>query len=96
MGSKDTASPFLTSELVGGEWSASRPCRSTPGERGSGTHSTGGWVGPRARLDAVEKRKKFCTAGNRPEPSSPYPVARRYIAYLFQFPFFIRIVGRGV
>jgi hypothetical protein len=35
---------FLTSTLVGGEWSASRPCRFTPG-----THWIGGWVDPRAR-----------------------------------------------
>jgi hypothetical protein len=40
---------FLTSALVGGEWSASRPCRFTPG-----THLTGGWVGPRAGLDDAE------------------------------------------
>jgi hypothetical protein len=46
---------FLTSALVGGEWSASRPCRFTPGERTPDTHSTGGWVGPRAGLDNVEK-----------------------------------------
>jgi hypothetical protein len=38
---------FSTSELDGGEWSASRPGRAfTPG-----THWTGGWVGPRAGLD---------------------------------------------
>jgi hypothetical protein len=29
---------FLTSTLVGGEWSASRPGRFTSGERASGTH----------------------------------------------------------
>jgi hypothetical protein len=40
---------FLTSALVGGEWSASRPARFTPG-----THWIGGWVGPRAGLDDVE------------------------------------------
>jgi hypothetical protein len=48
---------FLTSALGGGEWSASRSCRFTPGERASGTHWLGGWVGPRAGLDNVEKRK---------------------------------------
>jgi hypothetical protein len=31
-GSGDVATLFLTSALVGGEWSASRPCRYTPGE----------------------------------------------------------------
>jgi hypothetical protein len=48
---------FLTSALVGGEWLASRPGRFTPGERDPGTHWAGGWVGPRAGLDDVEKRK---------------------------------------
>jgi hypothetical protein len=48
---------FLTSALAGGEWSVSRPGRFTPGERAPGTHWVGGWVGPRAGLDDVEKRK---------------------------------------
>jgi hypothetical protein len=43
----------LTSALNGGEWSASRPGRFTPRERAPGTHWIGGWVGPRAVLDAV-------------------------------------------
>jgi hypothetical protein len=43
--------------LDGGEWSASRPGRFTPRERAPGTHCIGGWVGPRAVLDAVVKRK---------------------------------------
>jgi hypothetical protein len=47
----------LTSALDGGEWSASRPGRFTPRERAPGTHWIGGWVGPRAVLDAVVKRK---------------------------------------
>jgi hypothetical protein len=45
---------FLTSALVGGEWSASRPGRFTPGERAPGTYCMGSWVGLRAGLDAVE------------------------------------------
>jgi hypothetical protein len=36
--------PFLTTALNGGEWSASRLCRFTPGERASGTHWIGGWA----------------------------------------------------
>jgi hypothetical protein len=47
---------FLTSALVGGEWSASRPGRFTPG-----THWIGGWVGPRTGLD-VEMRKFLMVA----------------------------------
>jgi hypothetical protein len=35
----------------------SRPGRFTPGERTHGPHSIGGWVGPRAGLDAMEERK---------------------------------------
>jgi hypothetical protein len=53
-GSGGIAPPFLTSELDGGEWPASCPSRFTPGERVPGTHWTGGWVSPRAGLDAVE------------------------------------------
>jgi hypothetical protein len=40
--------PFLTSELDGGEWSASHPGRLTPG-----TLWIRRWVGSRAGLDAV-------------------------------------------
>jgi hypothetical protein len=47
----------LTSALDGGEWSASRPGRFTPREKAHGTHWIGGWVGPRAILDTVVKRK---------------------------------------
>jgi hypothetical protein len=39
---------FLTSALVGDEWSASRLGRFTGGERAHGTHSIGGWVDPKA------------------------------------------------
>jgi hypothetical protein len=45
---------FLTSTPVGGEWSASRPSRFTPGERVSCTQWIGGWVDPRTDL---ERRK---------------------------------------
>jgi hypothetical protein len=48
---------FLTSALVGGEWSASRPGRFTPGERAPGTHYIGGWVDPKSGLYDVEKGK---------------------------------------
>ncbi|PNF15375.1 hypothetical protein B7P43_G00968 [Cryptotermes secundus] len=44
---------FLTSALAGGERSASRPGRFTPGERAPGTHWIGGWAG----LGNVEKGK---------------------------------------
>jgi hypothetical protein len=48
---------FLTSALLGSEWSASRHGRFTPGERGPSTHWIGGWVGPSFGLDDVENRK---------------------------------------
>jgi hypothetical protein len=47
----------LTSALDGGEWSVSRSGRFTPRERTPDTHWIGGWVGPRAVLDTVVKRK---------------------------------------
>jgi hypothetical protein len=56
----------LTSVLDGGEWSASCPGRFTLWERAFGIHWIGGWVGPRAFLDA----------GNR--TLEPQPVAQRY------------------
>jgi hypothetical protein len=51
---------FLTSALVGGEWSVSHPGRFTPWESAPGTHWIGGWVGPTASL---EKRKFFILDG---------------------------------
>jgi hypothetical protein len=47
------APPFLTSALDAGEWSVTRPGRFTLVEVAPGTHCMGGWVGPRAGLDAV-------------------------------------------
>jgi hypothetical protein len=54
---------FLTSALVGGEWSASRPGCFIPGERAPGTHWIGGWGGPRVSLDDLEKRKFLTLPG---------------------------------
>jgi hypothetical protein len=48
---------FMTSTLVGGNRLASWPGRFTSVERAPVTHWIGGWVGPRAGLDDVEKRK---------------------------------------
>jgi hypothetical protein len=47
----------LNSGVDGSEWSASRPGRFTPRETAPGAHWIGGWVGPRAVLDTVVKRK---------------------------------------
>jgi hypothetical protein len=46
---------FLTSALAGGEWSDSRHCRFTPGQRTPRTQWIGGWVDLRAGLDDKEK-----------------------------------------
>jgi hypothetical protein len=48
----------LTSTLDGSELSASRLGCFTPRERAPATHWIGGWVSPRASLDAVVKRKR--------------------------------------
>jgi hypothetical protein len=48
---------FIISALAGGERSATRPGCFTPGAIAHGTHWIGGWVGLRACLDDVEKRK---------------------------------------
>jgi hypothetical protein len=48
---------------LGTSWrSASRLGSSTPGERAPGTHWIG-WVGPRAGLDDVERRRLSSSAG---------------------------------
>jgi hypothetical protein len=52
-----TAPPFLTWELDGVEWSASRPGHFNSGEILPGTHWILGLVGPRSGLNAVMYRK---------------------------------------
>jgi hypothetical protein len=68
-----------TSALDGGEWSASQAGRFIPREIDPGTHWIGGWVGPRAVLDAVVKRK-IPSPRREPNPRTPIcqPVAQRY------------------
>jgi hypothetical protein len=50
---------FLTSALVGGAWSASIPCRFSPGEISPSTYLIEGRVGQKAGLNDMEKRKFF-------------------------------------
>jgi hypothetical protein len=72
-----------------GEWSASRPDRAfTPGETTPGTHCTGGWVGPRAGLDAEARGKILCPY-RRSNPDRPaiQPVVRHYTAWANPAPF---------
>jgi hypothetical protein len=61
---------LLTSALDAGELSALRPGRFTPG-----THSIRGWVGPRAGIDAVAKRKISHHCPRRELNSGRPPVA---------------------
>jgi len=58
---------FMASVLEGDEWSASRPHLFNPG-----SHSVGGWLGPRTDVDFYKKRKMFVADGNR----SPYRPVR--------------------
>jgi hypothetical protein len=69
----------LTSALDGGEWLALRLGRFTPRERAPRTHWIGGWVGPRAVLDAVVKRK-IPSSRREWNPRTPIvqPVDQRY------------------
>jgi hypothetical protein len=50
----------LTLVLVGGEWLASCPSDFTPGEGAPSAHWVGGWVSPRASLEAMTKSKILC------------------------------------
>jgi hypothetical protein len=54
---------FLTSVLDGGEWSSSRRCRFTPGERAPGNQWMGGCVGSSAGLDDADERKFLTLLG---------------------------------
>jgi hypothetical protein len=49
---------ILILALDGSEWSASLPDHFTPRERAPITNWIGGWMGPRASLDKVVKRKE--------------------------------------
>jgi hypothetical protein len=69
----------LTSALDGGEWSAPRPGHFTPREISPGSHWIGGWVDPRAVLDAVVKRKiPSPRRESNPRTLIVQPVSQRY------------------
>jgi hypothetical protein len=53
------------------------PVALQPGKEAFGTYWIGGWVDPRAGLDAVEKRKTLALA--RKHTLTFQPVASRYI-----------------
>jgi hypothetical protein len=69
----------LTLALDGGEWLASFPGHFTPREIAPGTHWIGGWVGPRAVLDMVVKRKILSPHWeSNPRTLIVQPIAQRY------------------
>jgi hypothetical protein len=47
---------FLTSALIGSEWSASNPGRFTTRERAAGTYWIESWASPRTGLNDVERK----------------------------------------
>jgi hypothetical protein len=76
-GSGDITPPFLTSVLVEVSRQLQVPAALLPGEGAPGTHWIGGWVGPRADLNAMDKRK-FCASTGSRTPTVKL-VASRYI-----------------
>jgi hypothetical protein len=64
-GSGDKPQRILDLDTDGGEWSVSRTGRFTPREKARRTHWIGGWVSPRAGLDAVVERKFPARVGTR-------------------------------
>jgi hypothetical protein len=77
---------FLTSALVGVEWSASRTGHFTPGERDPGAHWIGGWVDPRASVDDMEERKFLILLGLELWPLGR--PARSQLLYWLRYPSF--------
>jgi hypothetical protein len=65
-------------------WSASRHGRFTLGERALASHWLGGWVGPRAGVDSVEKVKFLTLPGLKLRPlGSP---VRSQALYRLRYP----------
>jgi hypothetical protein len=69
---------FFTSALVGGDLSDSGTGRFTPGESILDNQWIRVWVGSRAGLDDVEKRKFLSLPGLDSDPSVVQPVTIRY------------------
>jgi hypothetical protein len=75
---------FFTSAVGGVELSASRPGYFTPGGRTPGTYCIGGWVGPRAGMDDVEKGKFLTLPGLEIQPLGR--PARNQSLYRIRYP----------
>jgi hypothetical protein len=66
---------FLNTALHGGEWSVSHPGSFTPEEISANTHWIGGWVGCRASVDTVKKRKiSYPCRGSNPFSQQPVTI----------------------
>jgi hypothetical protein len=80
LGGRGGIAPTPTSALDGGEWSAS-PASLYPRRKDPGTHSTGGWVGPRAGLDTEGRGKILCPCReSNPDRLVVQPIVRHYTA----------------
>jgi hypothetical protein len=77
---------FLTSALAGGQWSASRRCRFTPGESGPCTHWVEGWVNPSAGMDIWRRENSWPYQDSDSDPSVVEPVASCYTDYAIPAP----------
>jgi hypothetical protein len=77
-GSGGMAQPFLTSSVDGGKWLASHLSHFTPKEGAPGTQWTGGRVGLRGGLEAVEKIKSPDPAVDQTLAVQPVVLVRRY------------------
>jgi hypothetical protein len=69
---------FLTSALVGGEWSASRPGSFTPVERAPGTQCIWGWVGLETVWTTWRGEKSCPYRDSNSDHSDVKPIASRY------------------
>jgi hypothetical protein len=70
---------FLTSAIVGGEWSASSTGRFTPrGKNPHGSHWIEGWAGPEPVWTTWRSEDSYHHRGLKSDPLVVQPVASRY------------------
>jgi hypothetical protein len=62
---------FFTLALDGGQWSSFHSAALPLGKEPPSTYWIGGWVGPTASLDAMERRRTLAVPGIEPWPSNP-------------------------
>jgi hypothetical protein len=74
-GSGSIVPSFLSLTLDGGEWLASHPGRFASEERSPSTHGIVVWLGPRANMDAMEKKITYFRRESNPGSSVIQSVA---------------------